>query len=78
MRHVVAFALMLAACGGDPPCVDKQGDEVPSCEYDVPGDPEPLVYCPGDQWGAVDGCNSCACDDNGKTLCTTVTDCGGS
>ena len=30
-----------------------------------------IEYCPGDTWGAADGCNSCGCDGDGNILCTS-------
>lgn len=70
-----ALALGLAACGADPPCVDDEGEELPFCEVKVQGVDDPLVYCPGEHWGAEDGCNSCGCDGGGEVVCTTLTTC---
>jgi hypothetical protein len=67
----------LAACGAEPFCgVDVDGEDIVSCVYDQPELPLPLEFCPGDSWGSVDGCNSCACDTDGAILCTSV-DCPG-
>ena len=72
-----AWLLMVGAlgvgCKGEPPCVDDEGEEVPFCEVEFSDLPEPLLYCPGDHWGAEDGCNSCGCDADGNVTCTTVT-----
>jgi hypothetical protein len=74
---VMAFSLLLlvvgVACGPEPVCgEDEDGNEYPVCTYELDGDLT-IDYCPGDQWAATDGCNSCACDGKGKILCTSVT-----
>lgn len=81
MRRGLLFVLLTAAgaCGGDPPCgVDDEGEDYPVCGYEaeIEGVTETIEFCPGDQWAATDGCNSCGCDDRGQILCTSVT-CGG-
>lgn len=68
-------ALATAGCGGDAPCVDEDNNELNFCEVEVAGVPEPLVYCPGEHWGAEDGCNSCGCDENGEKQCTKIPEC---
>lgn len=62
--------LALAACNGGSPCEDLDGNELPSCIYNSHG--QDLEYCPGDAWGADDGCNSCGCDPDGNILCTSI------
>lgn len=74
MRWWVSMLLALGAsgCGEDPPCVNEDGDELRFCEVAVQGADEPLLYCPGEHWGAEDGCNSCGCDNGGNVQCTTI------
>ena len=74
MRALTAgiVVLVLAGCGGDPTCADPEGEELPVCSYEIAELPQPIEFCPGDQWGAADGCNSCGCDANGDILCTSV------
>ena len=73
-RLTLLLALFLTACGGDPLCgVDDEGQDIPICVYDIEGLPEALEYCPGQHWGAIDGCNSCGCDADGNVVCTTAT-----
>jgi hypothetical protein len=79
MRLSVSMLLVLGSvslsggCGAEPPCVDEDDNELNFCEVDVQGVDEPLLYCPGDHWGADDGCNSCGCDGGGKVVCTSQT-----
>lgn len=80
MRNMwwVIAAATLIGCGGEPLCgVDEEKNDIPICTYDPDGIPVPLQFCPGDQWGAVDGCNSCACRDDGQYFCTTIEACPG-
>jgi hypothetical protein len=75
VKLVVLSVLFLAACGGGDVCgEDDDGNPFPVCSYGLTSDgPEVAIdYCPGDQWGAIDGCNSCACDADGKILCTSI------
>ena len=65
-------ALVAMGCGADPPCVDEDDNELAACEVKVAGSPEPVLYCPGEHWGADDGCNSCGCDGDGNVVCTAV------
>ena len=67
-----ALLLGIAACGNSP-CEDPDGDELPSCVYNAQSDEGSvdIEYCPGDTWGAADGCNSCGCDGDGNILCTS-------
>ena len=78
MRRGLCFLLLpigWAACGPDPLCgEDDEGNEIPICEYDSE-EVGNLQYCPGEHWGANDGCNSCGCDPDGVVICTTAT-CG--
>lgn len=70
---LVATFLLAAGCGPAAPCgEDDEGNVLPVCTYDLPKDLT-IDYCPGDQWGAADGCNSCACDDRGNIVCTSIT-----
>lgn len=72
VEFVMSGLLFLFACGGDPVCgADDEGNEFPVCTYELEKDLT-IDYCPGDEWGAVDGCNSCACDGKGKILCTEI------
>lgn len=71
---MVAMAVALAACAPEPLCVNKEGEELPICayEFEIEGQPQTFEYCPGDEWGAADGCNSCGCDGKGRIVCTSV------
>jgi hypothetical protein len=70
--RTLPLLLGLAACGGSP-CEDPDGKELPSCLYEAQADEGSvdIEYCPGDHWGAADGCNSCGCDGDGNILCTS-------
>lgn len=78
--RIAAVALALAglvACGSEPLCgyVDEDADplvERPICTYELGVADETIDYCPGDQWGSVDGCNSCGCSEDGRIVCTKV------
>ncbi len=63
----VLFVLVAAGCSPDPICANDDGDELPICDYTYEG--EALQFCPGDEWGADDGCNSCACQPDGVVKC---------
>jgi hypothetical protein len=69
-----AFAMVaLAGCGAQPPCgVDDQGDDVPYCAVEFPGEPEPLNYCPLEHWASGDDCNTCGCSESGEVICTSL------
>ncbi len=67
----LAMALLGVGCEPEPLCVDKEGEELPSCTYEI-DEKLSIDYCPGDEWGASDGCNSCACGDGGRVLCTEI------
>jgi hypothetical protein len=71
MRSMVWVGLLaLAACGDPAPCGEDEGGEpYPVCAVQLL-DGVVVDYCPGDQWGAADGCNSCGCDEDGNVLCT--------
>jgi hypothetical protein len=70
MRQLPLLMVLAAACSGGSPCEDEDGNELPSCIDNAHG--VELEYCPGDEWGAADGCNSCGCDGDGNILCTSV------
>ena len=78
MRFVawaVVGGLFLTACGAEPLCgEDPDGNEYPVCAYafEAEGQRVTVDYCPGDEWGAADGCNSCACDGEGRVVCTEI------
>ena len=59
-------ALCLVGCGSNAPCVDEENDELSFCEFEVQGEPEPRIYCPGEHWASEDGCFSYACLDEGE------------
>jgi hypothetical protein len=70
MRWWVALSVALIGCKAQPPCgFDEHDNEVPHCEWHVDKVPEAIVECPGDNW-ATPECETCACDTNGKILCT--------
>lgn len=69
----VIAAATLFGCAADPLCgFDDDGNEIPICTYAADGLALPMEFCPGDSWGAADGCNSCACDSDGNILCTSI------
>jgi hypothetical protein len=78
MRAGIAFGLLaLVACGEPPPCgVDRDGEDVPFCEVSIPGEGDPIAYCPLEHWAADDDCNTCGCSEDGLIVCTSL-QCGG-
>jgi hypothetical protein len=56
MATIMAMAGLVASA-----CADDE-----SCDW------EGETYEVGDVWPAGDGCNSCACDDDGEVSCTLV------
>ncbi len=68
LSMLLAVGACLGGCGADPPCVDEDKNELNFCEFDVEGDPEPRVYCPGDSWASEDGCISYGCGGDGEVL----------
>lgn len=73
----VACLVVLGACGDQTPCgVDDEGTAYPVCTVELVKGAS-IDYCPGDQWGSPDMCNSCGCDADGEVLCTTITCPGG-
>ncbi|HOD25399.1 MAG TPA: hypothetical protein PKK83_24090, partial [Polyangiaceae bacterium] len=66
----LALALPLYACGSDASDEDINGswDKLTPrvCEYDGKS------YKVGDSFPAADGCNSCACNEDGSVVCTLV------
>jgi hypothetical protein len=66
---LLAFALALGACGGEPPCgVDEDGEDIPVCMPEIEGVPDVLEFCPGDSW-ATPACESCSCLPDGSVFC---------
>ncbi len=76
MRSIVwTGLLLLVGCGDPAPCgEDEDGEPFPVCAVELV-DGAVIDYCPGDQWAAADGCNSCGCGADGEVLCTSVTTC---
>ena len=74
MAKWVVFVVGLVGCAPEPVCgVDNEENERPVCTYELEKGGATIDYCPGDEWGAVDGCNSCGCDATGEILCTQIT-----
>ena len=73
MKLWVVALVWLVGCASEPVCgVDNEDVPLPVCTYELPKD-QAIEYCPGDEWGSIDGCNSCACDSDGSILCTSIT-----
>lgn len=74
MRSIAWAGLLVAGCGDPAPCGEETdgGEPFPVCVVELV-DGKTIDYCPGDQWAAADGCNSCGCDADGEVLCTSVT-----
>lgn len=69
----LALLVIVTGCEPEVRCGrDVEGERRPVCAYPVDVDTT-VSYCPGQQWGASDGCNSCSCDASGVIVCTQLT-----
>ena len=60
----------MTKCKEDEISVTKPGNCCPECVKGVCPPKPPCIGCESCPGGYNDGCNSCACDINGKAICT--------